>query len=102
MRRADVCASRSFAEKATSRLRGATVSGRDRLAGASAHTLDARREEHARDWGVKADHPRFDASDFPAPTLTFSVMLSNGRALEATQLRPERGQGGQDGQHGHG
>jgi hypothetical protein len=38
-RRADVCGSRSFAEKATSRLRGATVSGRDRLARASALLL---------------------------------------------------------------
>ena len=36
-----LCGSRSFAEKAASRLRGATVSGRDRLARASALSLDA-------------------------------------------------------------
>src|SRR5262245_11952217 len=41
-----LCGSRSFAEKAASRLRGATVSGRDRLARASALALDVLTEEH--------------------------------------------------------
>jgi hypothetical protein len=38
--------SRSFAAKAASRLRGTTVSGRDRLARASALLLMQAREEH--------------------------------------------------------
>jgi hypothetical protein len=38
--------SRSFAEKAASRLRGATVSGRDRLARASTLLLMQARHEH--------------------------------------------------------
>jgi hypothetical protein len=41
--------SRSFAEKAASRLRGATVSGRDRLARASALLL--MQDETYNDWG---------------------------------------------------
>ena len=41
-----LCGSRSFAEKAASRLRGATVSGRDRLARASALLLMQAQQEH--------------------------------------------------------
>jgi hypothetical protein len=86
-----VCSSRSFAEKAASRLRGATVSGRDRLARASALLLMQPGGNHSGRELVKWQWlPTFAACTSrcelpPAPDITLrsvSAAMCQKRALD--------------------